>query len=591
MKMRTVSSRVAALSAVLLVLATTLISANSNSYANPPAEVEVEVSTIERDGTFRPAPGYQPAVVGPEYTSNPPTYGRDDTYAQDEIIIRFRPGITEAQQNALLASHAMRFGRLIYGERAFVAKVPMGSARALANALRDHPLLEMAGVNPVITFQYDPNDPLDSQQQNLDPNHINAYEGWDYGHGLGAVSLIAILDSGMDAGGSDSTTHPEFVDKFRSENWQDFTGCTTPGCQYEDPTGHGTQVGSIAAGSTDNSEGIAATGFSAWPMSLKIDNSADKTAMLSTATSAVNWAADHGASVINMSFRCQSIRPVCDPTDNQALDMFYDAVKGAYLRGITVVAAAGNEGTEDVNYPAAFGQVVGDPWPYNEKLVISVSGTISNTRHSSSSYGSWTDVAAPIVEDSTVGIYGAWPTEDNTYPDYRRLGGTSQSAPQVAGLASLLTTLGYTNTEVYDFIMDGATDLPCAIQPCAPGYDIETGWGKINMGASMMTAARPPDGTNPGMVVVPNAGQKGVQWFNFQGSGFTASDQFVTRSAQICYAPPGGNYQCQTKPVDSYGVAGLGIQVRSGSTGTWSAYMQDVDTGQTTPTKTFTVLP
>jgi hypothetical protein len=107
------------------------------------------------------------------------------------------------------------------------------------------------------------------------------------------------------------------------------------------------------------------------------------------------------------------------------------------------------------------------------------------------------------------------------------------------------------------------------------------------MGQSMLLVnqQRPPNGTAPGMSVVPNAGKAGVQWFNFQRSGFTASG-----NVNVCYAPPGGNYTCILRTADNYGVAGLALQIHSVVTGTWSVYMCNGG-GTCTPTRTFNVLP
>jgi len=94
--------------------------------------------------------------------------------------------------------------------------------------------------------------------------------------------------------------------------------------------------------------------------------------------------------------------------------------------------------------------------------------------------------------------------------------------------------------------------------------------------------------TSPGMVVVPNAGQIGVQTFNFQGSGFTQG-----ASLDICWRSPRGVTTCNTaQHADEYGVAGFGVQVASGSTGTWTVSMcEHGNPLSCTPTKTFTVLP
>src|SRR5438132_6873723 len=120
-------------------LAFILVLAPGKSLALPAPEVSI----LYRDGTLHPASSYQPAVAGPEYSANPPVYSPGDLYARDEVVIRFRPNVPPDQQNALMAAHSMRFGRPIYGDTAFVAKVPVGTAMTVANALRNNPLLEI----------------------------------------------------------------------------------------------------------------------------------------------------------------------------------------------------------------------------------------------------------------------------------------------------------------------------------------------------------------------------------------------------------------------------------------------------------------
>jgi len=76
----------------LVVIALAFAPSAGNSYANTP-NTPPSVSIIWPDGTFQPAPDYQPDFVGPEYRANPPRYSAGDTYAQDEVVIRFRPGV------------------------------------------------------------------------------------------------------------------------------------------------------------------------------------------------------------------------------------------------------------------------------------------------------------------------------------------------------------------------------------------------------------------------------------------------------------------------------------------------------------------
>ena len=59
------------------------------------------------------------------------------------------------------------------------------------------------------------------------------------------------------------------------------------------------------------------------------------------------WAADHGARVINMSFALSG-----------SDDGIAQAIAYAQARGVLVVAAAGNAGTADVTFPAAYPGVI-----------------------------------------------------------------------------------------------------------------------------------------------------------------------------------------------------------------------------------------
>ena len=59
------------------------------------------------------------------------------------------------------------------------------------------------------------------------------------------------------------------------------------------------------------------------------------------------WAVDHGADVINLS--------LSGPADSPLQS---EAVAYATARGVVLVAAAGNDGSEELQYPAAYEQVI-----------------------------------------------------------------------------------------------------------------------------------------------------------------------------------------------------------------------------------------
>lgn len=82
-------------------------------------------------------------------------------------------------------------------------------------------------------------------------------------------------------------------------------------------------------------------------MPLKAFN-ADGTANVSDIVSAIYYATDHGARIINMSFEL---------SDNS--DALLKAVNYATRNGVICIASAGNDGQEMAVYPAAYGNVIG----------------------------------------------------------------------------------------------------------------------------------------------------------------------------------------------------------------------------------------
>ena len=138
--------------------------------------------------------------------------------------------------------------------------------------------------------------------------------------------------------------------------------------------------------------------------------SADGTAYLSNIVSALYYAAQHNANVVNMSFELTS--------SSTALSQAVSYVNQA---GIVLVASAGNDNSSAAVYPAAFdGKVLG---------IASTSD--GDTKSSFSNYGT-TDVWIAAPGEGIV----------STYPGatYATSSGTSFSSPMVAGAAALFLT-------------------------------------------------------------------------------------------------------------------------------------------------------
>jgi thermitase len=182
-------------------------------------------------------------------------------------------------------------------------------------------------------------------------------------HAAGVI--IAVLDTGIDASHPALTTHLvpgyDFVD-----NDADPSETGTPG--VDRAYGHGTSVAGLASLSAPEAK----------IMPVRVLDAGGHGDIWRLARGMV-WAAAQGAGVINLSLSTHTHTHV---TNELIADL---ATNG---RGVVVVAAAGNEGSGQPEFPAAEGG----------SRVLSVgASTPTDTLATWSNYGSWVRVAAPGV--------------------------------------------------------------------------------------------------------------------------------------------------------------------------------------------------
>jgi subtilisin family serine protease len=195
-----------------------------------------------------------------------------------------------------------------------------------------------------------------------------------------------------------------------------------------DFTGHGTMVAGV----------VHLVAPSALLMPIKVFGS-NGTAPLSQILLGIYYAADHGVKVLNMSFSMTAF--------SQELA---NAVSYANSKGVILVAAAGNDGKNEVLYPAGMNQVIG------------VGATTNlDIRSSYSNYGQDVDLAAP--GDSII----------TTFPGNRwaMAWGTSLSTPFVSGGLALLNQMDSNLTW---------TKANNAITQCAP-IGQQLGAGRLDL--------------------------------------------------------------------------------------------------------------
>ena len=220
---------------------------------------------------------------------------------------------------------------------------------------------------------------------------VDSYAAWGVTTGKGVT--VAVIDTGVKA------KHEDLPNLRRVEvtNGKDSLG-------LEDATGHGTHVAGIIGAAMGNGKGGAGIAPGATILSLRVVNAAGYI-YDSALIAALRTAVKNGAQIVNISIGGTAYNAVFQKVINEAAEA-----------GVTVVAAMGNDGTNCLNYPAGYDNVIG---------VVSVDRT--NNRASGSSYGTWGDVAAPGA--------AVWSTTNNG--SYGPKSGTSMASPVVAGVAAL----------------------------------------------------------------------------------------------------------------------------------------------------------
>ena len=270
---------------------------------------------------------------------------------------------------------------------------------------------------------------------------IDAPEAWGVMTGTTDV-MVAIIDTGV------YSSHEDLDDgRVRTDIDRDYVNDDD---DATDDHGHGTHVAGTIAAETNNGVGVAGVMWQAQILPLKVLNrwgigSSDDIA------SAIRYAADQGADVINMS-----LGGLCSQT-------IADAVNYAYFdQGVVIVAAAGNSGGS-ITYPA------------KHAPVIAVGATDYNDERAYfSCYGGELDVVAPGV--------GIWSTVPNY--GYDRFSGTSMASPHVTGVAGLLLAQRpeLSNGQVREILRQSADDLGDS------GFDHFYGYGRVNAYQALQTA-------------------------------------------------------------------------------------------------------
>ncbi len=359
-------------------------------------------------------------------------------------IIVFEKDTSGAERNAVLGALAeKRIKRL---HRAIDADVLENLSASDIAALKQNPkVVRVDDDVTVFALRKPGGDPVSPAAQTLPwgINRIDAELVWPTGNTANPIK-VGVIDTGI------SLTHPDLA-----ANIQGGYNAIRPSRSANDDNGHGSHVAGIIA-AINNSSGVVGAAPQADLYAIKV-LSASGSGYLSDVIEGIDWAIANGMQVTNMSLGTSA-----------NIESMHEAVIRARDAGIVQVAAAGNDATKPVIYPAAYPEV------------IAVSATNSNNVIASwSSRGPEVDLAAPGVS-----IYSTYKGTG-----YATLSGTSMASPHVAGAAALLLNTpvgsndangsgGWDPNEIQTRLQATSVELG------AIGFDPLYGWGLVNAWAA-----------------------------------------------------------------------------------------------------------
>ncbi|BDA48744.1 probable halolysin at N-terminal half [Coccomyxa sp. Obi] len=368
--------------------------------------------------------------------------------------------------------------------------VPQGlSVSDVLKALQDHPGIEHAEVDKVLTAYSQPNDPDLPQQwamyrlglftDSLPVNGQSDMGAWNRSTGSPEV-VVCVIDSGIDythpdLQGNVWTNHGEipnngidddkngYIDDVHGFNFLSNTG------DPMDNNYHGTHLSGMVGALCNNNIGVCGVNQNVKVMACKfLDGSGN--GYTSDAVRCLNYALEMGADITLNSYGGLY-------ADSYALQ---SAIEAADQKGQLFVTAAGNDYGVDIDatptYPAA----------YRNRNIMSVIATDQNDGLANySNYGQKNaDIAAPGSKILSTILNGQYGMHE----------GTSQSAGFVAGAAALLLAAhkaagtNASGADMKDPLMRGVLPSAALTNKCGAG-------GMLNIGRSM--ALVPPQLEQP----------------------------------------------------------------------------------------------
>lgn len=438
----------------------------------------------------------------PQVWETDPTNGAE--FRRGELLVRFRSdaNVTTKIQAAIAAS-VERSTKVFAGGWELVTTTSATTTANALNALRTNPVVLEASLDyRSRPTQHRPNDEFFNLQWNFEA--IDLPHAWEINPGSRPDVIVAVIDTGLNVV-TDTFVFtgpygrfpirfaqvPDLVTDERIIKPFDFVY----GDEFPlDLGGHGTHVAGTIGQLTDNSVGLAGVAYNVRLMPLKVISGGDfvswddvffpgnRGGSSVVIASAIRYAADNGANVINLSLGGSGPEPI-----------IRDAIVYAVQRGVFVAIAAGNAADE------------GNPVFYPASYATDIAGAVAvgavnreNRRAFYSGFKPYVEICAPGGElvtselDYTNGITQVTYDPDSTLPglsgfakvralrrgfrprfdqfDGVPFQGTSMATPHISGIAALLFAQGIRQPRaIEEAIKTFARHIDASADECGAG--------------------------------------------------------------------------------------------------------------------------
>lgn len=387
---------------------------------------------------------------------------------EDRIIVAFKAGTAPAEQKQVVSVNGLEVIADIPALAVLLVKAPPGLAASARARLALDPRVWRADADvwrtwietSLVSVHGTPFPSVESALQGLPKfsavprgvrleapkatevqwgvARVNAPAAWRSNQGAGVK--VAIIDTGIDP------NHPEL-------KVAGGINALDNNAPWADDHSHGTHVAGIVAAEL-NGSGVVGVAPQATLYAVKVLTKEGSGSLFSI-MDGIMWCAENGIAVANMSLGAP-----------QEMPLLQYALQMAVGAGVTIVAAAGNDGGA-VNWPAAYPEAIAvsalcPPGIAEARLCPNIQEGIATF----SSRGPQVAFIAPGVQIlSTVPLW-------HDASGVKAYSGTSMAVPHVVGLAALAVAKGATGSEAVRAALKAAAEKVSGLSPSEQGSGV-----------------------------------------------------------------------------------------------------------------------